>query len=61
MREAGIDQVFESVREAESLRKQISDTHDEIDRRVLETADVIGVTTTGLARGIAVLKYVGAR
>jgi hypothetical protein len=58
MREAGTDQVFESVREAESLRKQLSDTHDEVDRRVLETADVIGVTTTGLAKRIAVLKHV---
>lgn len=58
MREGLTDEVFESVNFAEAIRKQLSNTHDEVDRRVLETADVIGVTTTGLARRIATLKHV---
>ena len=48
------DQLFELVKEAYSLHKQLDNMHDEVDRRVLQTADVIGVTTTGLARRISV-------
>ncbi|KAL8706504.1 MAG: hypothetical protein Q9201_000436 [Fulgogasparrea decipioides] len=53
-----IDDLFESVKAADRLRRQLTDVHDEVDRRVLETADVIGVTTTGLARRIAALQRV---
>lgn len=35
--------------------------HAEVDRTVLQTADVIGVTTTGLAKGISVLRHVGCK
>jgi hypothetical protein len=56
--ETGTDHVFESVKWAEGLRKELTNIHDEVDRRVLETADVIGVTTTGLARRIETLKHV---
>lgn len=58
MWEVGADRIFESVRNAENRRKLLSDIHDEVDRRVLQTADVIGVTTTGLARRIETLKHV---
>jgi hypothetical protein len=36
----------------------LTNIHDEVDRRVLETADVIRVMTTGLARRIETLKHV---
>jgi hypothetical protein len=55
------DNIFEGVKDAESLRAQITSVHDEVDRRVLESADVIGITTTGLARRIDVLKRVGCK
>ena len=49
---------FESVKEANQLQQQLTNVHDDVDRRVLQTADVIGVTTTGLARRIAALQHV---
>jgi hypothetical protein len=52
------DQLYEQVEHATTLRQQLSNVHDEVDRRVLQTADVIGVTTTGLAKRISVLNRV---
>jgi len=58
IREDGADLIFESVQSAEVDRRFLSHIHDDVDRRVLQTADVIGVTTTGLARRITTLKHV---
>lgn len=58
IREDEADLIFESVQSAEVDRRFLTRIHDDVDRRVLETADVIGVTTTGLARRIATLKHV---
>lgn len=58
LREDITDQVFDSIKWAENERLQLSNTHDDVDRRVLQTADVIGVTTTGLAKRIATLKHI---
>jgi hypothetical protein len=58
MREDGTDEVFESIKSAESLCKQLSNIHNDVDRRVLQTADVIGVTTSGLAKKISTLRHV---
>lgn len=52
------DQVFETVKRADQLRQQLTNIHDDIDRRVLQKADVIGITTTGLAKRMAVLRHV---
>ena len=45
----------------EKLREEIEDVYREVDRRVLETADVIGVTTTGLAKKIKTLQHVNSK
>jgi hypothetical protein len=58
IRKDKIDRLYEQVEHATTLRQHLSNVHDEVDRRVLQTADVIGVTTTGLARRISVLKRV---
>ena len=58
IREDGTNQVFEQVKSAEGFRKQQIGIYDDVDRRVLQTADVIGVTTTGLAKKISTLKHV---
>jgi hypothetical protein len=58
MREDGTNEVFELVKSAEGLSKLLTDIHDDVDRRVLQTADVIGVTTTGLAKKILTLRHV---
>ncbi|EZF12030.1 hypothetical protein H112_06949 [Trichophyton rubrum D6] len=50
------DQLFELVDECSKLHEQLNRIHDERDRRVLESAEVIGVTTTGLAKRISVLR-----
>lgn len=52
------DELFESVQSSQSAQEQLENIHDEGDRRVLQTADVIGVTTTGLAKRISVLQRV---
>lgn len=51
------DELFESMKDAEALRQQITNVHEDVDRRVLQTADVIGITTTGLARKVATLQH----
>jgi hypothetical protein len=52
------DHVFELVKETESSRALLTAIHDDADRRVLQRADVIGVTTTGLAKRISTLRHV---
>jgi hypothetical protein len=47
-----------TVDDAANTHIQLSKIHDEADRRVLQGADVIGVTTSGLAKRISVLKHV---
>jgi hypothetical protein len=58
LREELTDDLYEMVKNANSLQKDLDNIHDEFDRRVLETSDVIGITTTGLARRISVLQRV---
>ncbi|KAI1914222.1 hypothetical protein LOZ65_005668 [Ophidiomyces ophidiicola] len=53
-----LDDLFERVKQTDSIQLQKTNIHDEVDRRVLQDADVIGVTTTGLAKRIATLKRV---
>ncbi|KFY97455.1 hypothetical protein V500_02048 [Pseudogymnoascus sp. VKM F-4518 (FW-2643)] len=51
------DELFELVKGNHNIQKQLENIHDEVDRRVLQTADVIGVTSTGLAKRISVFKH----
>lgn len=48
--------LFESLRAAEDLPEDISTVHDDVDRRVLMEADVIGITTAALARSNQMLR-----
>ncbi|KAK7994415.1 hypothetical protein PG991_016003 [Apiospora marii] len=45
-----------NIVETESLRNQINTVHNEVNRRILATADVIGITTTGMARDVSLLR-----
>ncbi|PVI08317.1 NFX1-type zinc finger-containing protein 1 [Periconia macrospinosa] len=56
--ENALDDLYESIRTTHAANKQLADIHDEVDRRVLQAADVIGITTTGLAKRISTLKRV---
>ncbi|KAF1930727.1 uncharacterized protein M421DRAFT_99346 [Didymella exigua CBS 183.55] len=50
-----------TVDDADECYTTLSKVHDEADRRVLSGADVIGVTTSGLAKRISVLKHVSSK
>lgn len=50
------ERLFESLRAAEDLGEDISTIHDDVDRRVLMEADVIGITTTALSRSNRMLR-----
>ncbi|KFG84214.1 hypothetical protein MANI_116058 [Metarhizium anisopliae] len=45
-----VDDLFEDIKHTSSTQREVSKIHDEVDRRVLQEADVIGITTTGLAK-----------
>ncbi|KAK3947200.1 hypothetical protein QBC32DRAFT_355035 [Pseudoneurospora amorphoporcata] len=53
--------LFESMDEARQYRKQIDGIHAEVNRRAVMEADVVGVTTTGLARNIDMLRRIGSK
>lgn len=49
------DKLYELVNDTHVLQSEQERIHDEVDRRVLDTTEVIGVTTTELAKRISVL------
>jgi hypothetical protein len=51
------DEIFEAVSEADKTQANLEKIHQEGDRRVLQDADVIGLTTTGLAKNILTLQH----
>ena len=53
--------LFEETDRAFKAFRELSNIHDETKKRILENADVIGVTTTGLAKNITLLQYVNAK
>lgn len=50
--------ITELSTEAEELQRELNNVHEEARRQVLATADVIGVTTSGLAKSIATLRRI---
>jgi hypothetical protein len=50
--------LFEEICAAKRDQKKLTNIHDEVDRRVLQDADVIGVTTSGLAKRISTLQRI---
>ncbi|KAK2593467.1 hypothetical protein QQS21_008840 [Conoideocrella luteorostrata] len=51
-----VDDLCEDIKAASTTQQMVSNIHDEVDRRVLQAADVIGITTTGLAKRISTLR-----
>ncbi|KAJ5957579.1 hypothetical protein N7501_011858 [Penicillium viridicatum] len=60
-RESEIARIFEAIDHAASLRNDINAVHDEVNRRALIQAEVIGITTTSLARHIKTLRRLGSK
>ncbi|KAJ4381449.1 hypothetical protein N0V85_008665 [Neurospora sp. IMI 360204] len=57
--QAGI--LFESIDDARKYRQRIDSIYADVNRRAVMKADVVGVTTTGLARNIDMLRRVGSK
>ncbi|OIW28699.1 NFX1-type zinc finger-containing protein 1 [Coniochaeta ligniaria NRRL 30616] len=55
------EHLFANIRESENLYECVNSVHSEVNRRSLLTADIIGVTTTALARDIATLQKLRAK
>jgi hypothetical protein len=53
--------LFEALDHAANLRRDINAVHEEVNRRALIQADVVGITTTALARHIETLRRVGTK
>lgn len=53
--------LFEDICAAETLRNTLDSVHGELNRRALLAADVIGITTTGLARDVVTLRKLRAK
>jgi len=50
------EKLVQQISDAEEFRDRVNTVHDEINRRMLLNADVIGITTTGLAKHISTLR-----
>ncbi|KAF2730880.1 P-loop containing nucleoside triphosphate hydrolase protein [Polyplosphaeria fusca] len=61
LQEAATGEFFEHVKDAEKIQQSLTNVHEEVDRRVLQNADVIGLTTSGLAKHISTLQHVRAK
>ncbi|KAJ5422986.1 hypothetical protein N7445_011094 [Penicillium cf. griseofulvum] len=60
-RESETASLFEAIDRAASLRGDINAVHEEVNRRALIQADVVGITTTSLARHIETLRRLGTK
>lgn len=58
IRDEKSNELFDEVKAADKSQQESINVYDEVDKRVLQTADVIGVTTSGLAKRIAALQHV---
>jgi hypothetical protein len=58
MRKEQTEALFEEIEHTERQRSVIKEVHSEVNRRALLGAKVIGITTTGLARDVAMLRHV---
>ena len=55
------NELYDEIQTADNSQQQSINVYDEVDRRVLQTADVIGLTTTGLAKRIQVLRHMTSK
>jgi hypothetical protein len=53
--------ISNSLRDINESRATIKLVYGELDRRILSTTDVIGLTITGLAKNTLVLRSIGAK
>jgi hypothetical protein len=56
-----VAELLETIESSAKLQENLNNIHDETDRRILQDAEVIGVTTSGLAKRISVLRRVRSK
>ncbi|KAI9656429.1 MAG: hypothetical protein M1829_000420 [Trizodia sp. TS-e1964] len=61
LQERMAEEFYELLKDADSYQRNLSNVHAEVDRRVLQDADIIGLTTSGLAKHISTLSHVQAK
>lgn len=57
----GVEKLFNNIEASEEYRETADSIHSEIRRRVLLSADVIGITTSRLAKDIGVIRKLGSK
>ncbi|KAF1984925.1 NFX1-type zinc finger-containing protein 1 [Aulographum hederae CBS 113979] len=61
LQEDAAEELFELIKDAEKTHQNLLNVHEEVNRRALQDADVIGLTTSGLAKNISTLQHVRAK
>ncbi|KAB5577473.1 hypothetical protein GE09DRAFT_988414 [Coniochaeta sp. 2T2.1] len=61
IRQEDTERLFANIRVTEGLQASINSVHNEVNRRALLGADVVGITTTGLAKDVATLQRLRAK
>lgn len=61
LQQDAMEEFVEMLREAEEAQCILANVHNETDRCVLQDAEVIGLTTSGLAKNISTLRHVRAK
>ncbi|KAI1006799.1 hypothetical protein K3495_g1423 [Podosphaera aphanis] len=56
-----VDNLYGCIERSKKTDAELRKIHNEVDRRVLQNAEIIGVTTSGLARNISTLEHVRAK
>ena len=61
LQEEQIDGLFERMKQVENKQNNVHEIHQEVDRRVLQNSDVIGITTNGLAKNMALMQRLNCK
>lgn len=61
LRQDAAENFFETIKDAEDAHRKIASVHEEVNRRLLQGADVIGITTSGLAKNLSTLQHVRSK
>ncbi|EON97158.1 putative nfx1-type zinc finger-containing protein 1 protein [Phaeoacremonium minimum UCRPA7] len=55
------ERLLQDITDVEEIRDKLNTVHNEVNRRALLTTDIIGITTTGLARDVSTLRRLRAK
>ncbi|KAF2858127.1 P-loop containing nucleoside triphosphate hydrolase protein [Piedraia hortae CBS 480.64] len=61
IQQSAMEEFYEVLKDAQVARQNLHNVHEEMNRRVMQNADVVGLTTSGLARNVTTLQRVDAK